>query len=38
MEIKHRAGALVLLFIHTRTRTYILFCDKTRVPMFHFIS
>ena len=30
-------STLVRKFIRTRTRTYILFCDKTRVAMFYFL-
>ena len=30
-----RASGLMLELIRTRTRTYILFCDKTRVPIFY---
>jgi len=26
------------LITHTQNRTYILFCNKTRVPMFYFDS
>ena len=32
-----RDSAHVLESIRSRTRTYILFCNKTRVPMFYFL-
>ena len=31
-------STLVIEFIRTQTRTYILFCDNTRVQMFYFLS
>jgi len=33
-----RASALVIKFISTRTRTYNLLRDKTRVQMFYFLT
>ena len=32
------ASTLIIYFICTRTRTYILFCDKTQVNMFDFLN
>ena len=37
-RMKYTYSSWCVKFIPTRTRTYILFCDKTRVPMFYFLS
>ena len=37
-ELKHKCASTRILITRTRTSTDILFCDKTRVPMFYFDS
>jgi len=37
-EVKHECASTNALITRTRTSTDILFCDKTRVPMFYFDS
>ena len=37
-ELKHECPSTSALITHTRTSMDILFCDKTRVPMFYFDS
>jgi len=35
--LKHECASRRALITHTQTSTDILFCDKTRVPMFYFL-